>query len=96
MQSNVDQEEGEVFTDLFSVEDGIILDADAPQRCQQDPVEAGHPGRQHMITKVGVLSFFESNFAATAQRRARCWSGQQCLHQDFLEARYREAVVHSN
>lgn len=97
VQSNVDQEEGEVFTDLFSVEDGIILDADAPQRCQQDPLEAGHPGRQHMITKVGVLSFFESNFAATAQRRAEAKELLQThLAQDFLEARYREAVVHSN
>ena len=45
VQSNVDQADGEVFPDLFSEEDGIVLDANAPQRCQQvSPPEAGHPG----------------------------------------------------
>jgi len=67
---NVDQTDGEVFTDLFSDEDGIVPDADTPQRWQQfSPSEAMHPGRQHMITQIELLSFFESVLAAIERRR---------------------------
>ncbi|MFT5114793.1 MAG: putative dienelactone hydrolase [Kiritimatiellia bacterium] len=95
VQSNVDQVDSEVFTDLFSDEDGIVLDADAPQRCQQDsPPAAGHPGRQHMITQIGVLSFFESVLAASERRRLEARELLQThLAREFVEARFRSGTV---
>jgi hypothetical protein len=70
VQPNVDQTNGEVFTDLFSDEDGIVPDADAPKRWQQfSPSEAMHLGRQHMVTQIELLSFFKSVPAATERRR---------------------------
>ncbi|MFT4889075.1 MAG: putative dienelactone hydrolase [Pseudohongiellaceae bacterium] len=95
VQSNVDQADSEVFTDLFSDEDGIVLDADAPQRCQQvSPPEAGHPGRQHMITQIGVLSFFESVLAASEERRLEAKELLQThLAREFVEARFELAAV---
>ena len=47
----------------------IFRSPNAPERCKQSPKEAIHPGRQHMITKLGVLGFFESVFGSSAQRR---------------------------
>lgn len=95
VQSNVDQEDGEVFTDLFSEEDGIILDVNQPQRCQQDsPPVAGHPGRQHMITQIGVLSFFESVLGDTDRRRAEAKELLQThIARDFAEAQFRTAAL---
>ncbi|NQV70800.1 MAG: hypothetical protein HQ498_12310 [Pseudohongiella sp.] len=98
VQSNVDQAEGELFPDLFSEKDGIVLDVNAPQRCQQvSPPEAGHPGRQHMITQIGVLSFFESVFAATDRRRVEAKELLRThLARDFVEAQFRAAAILSN
>ena len=95
VQSNVDQTGSEVFTDLFSDEDGIVRDADAPQRCQQvSPPEAGHPGRQHMITQIGVLSFFESVLAATERRRLDAKELLQTrLSREFVEAQFQLATA---
>jgi hypothetical protein len=95
VQSNVDQTDGEVFTDLFSDEDGIVLDADAPQHCQQvSPPEAMHPGRQHMITQIGVLSFFQSVLAATERRRLDAKELLQThLTREFVEAQFRLATA---
>ena len=95
VKSNVDQVEGEVFLDLFSEEDGIVLDSNAPQRCQQvSPPESVHPGRQQMITQLGVLGFFESLFASTELRRNNAKELLQLhLSQDFTEAQYREVSI---
>jgi len=93
VQSNVDQDEEEAFSDLFSDEDGIIFDVNAPALCQQNPPpEAGHPGRQHMITQIGVLAFFESAFGVTERRRSDAKTLLQTqLAQEFQEATYRQA-----
>ena len=95
MQPNVDQTDGEVFTDLFSDEDGIVPDADAPQRWQQfSPSEAMHSGRQHMITQIELLSFFKSVLAATERRRLDAKKLLQThFAREFVEAQFRLATA---
>ncbi|MEX2132050.1 MAG: hypothetical protein WD772_11245 [Pseudohongiellaceae bacterium] len=93
VQANVDQSEDEMFADLFSEADGIVLDVGAPGLCEIEPrPDAGHPGRQHMITTVGVLSFFESVFATETGRRAEARDVLRShLARDFAEAELRFA-----
>ena len=95
MQPNVDQTNGEVFTDLFSDEDGIVPDADAPKRWQQfSPSEAMHLGRQHMVTQIELLSFFKSVPAATERRRLDAKELLQTrLSREFVEAQFRLATA---
>ena len=69
VNANIDDSAARTNEDLFSDEDGIVFNLQAPQRCESAPKEAIHPGRQHMITKLGVLGFFESVFAGSAERR---------------------------
>lgn len=57
VEANIDASEGRANEDLFSSAEGIVFDASAPARCQSAVKEAIHPGRQHMITQLGVLSF---------------------------------------
>ena len=97
MQPNVDQTDGEVFSDLFSDEDGIVPDADAHQRWQQfSPLEAMHPGRQHMVTQIELLSFFESVPAATERRRLDAKKLLQThFVREFVEAQFRLATARS-
>ncbi|MEQ8953555.1 MAG: dienelactone hydrolase family protein [Gammaproteobacteria bacterium] len=95
VQSNIEGEEEEQFADLFSAELGIVLDPDAPGLCEQEPMpEAGHPGRQHMITQIGVLSFFESVFASDPGRRREARDVLvRHLPAEFAEANFRSATV---
>ena len=95
MQPNIDQTDGEVFTDLFSDEDGIVPDADAPQRWQQfSPSEATHLGCQHMVTQIELLCFFESVPAATERRRLDAKKLLQThLVREFVEAQFRLATA---
>ena len=95
MQPNVDQTNGEVFTDLFSDEDGIVSDADAPQRWQQfSPSEAMHLGHQHRVTQIELLSFFESVPTVTERRRLDAKELLQTyLVREFVEAQFRLATA---
>jgi hypothetical protein len=54
--------------------------------------EASHPGRQHMITTVAVLSFFESVFS---EDQIRLEEGASILRQ-FLALDFEEASVRSS
>ena len=54
---------GNRFAALGGEEEGIVFPEESTL-CINSPLpESLHPGRQHMITQVGVLSFFESVFA---------------------------------
>ncbi len=79
-----------VFNRIGSAEEGIDADPDAAGVCEDlPPPEAAHPGRQQMITQVGVLSFFESVFAETASAREA--AHQQltvAIAADFVEASF--------
>lgn len=67
---------------------GIVFDPQAPGLCERDPLpESLHPGRQHMITQIAVLSFFEHYFAQNAERRAAAYRQlAEMLQTDFNEA----------
>ena len=80
---------------IFSDEDGIVPDADAPQRCQQFSLpEAMKSGRQHMITQIEVLSFFESVLTAIEWRRLDAKELLQThLVREFVEAQFRLATA---
>jgi dienelactone hydrolase len=67
---NVDEAGDEAWFDLLGTpEQGINYDFQN-ELCLTDPLPgAMNPLRQHMITLVTVLGFFESRFAAEAQRR---------------------------
>lgn len=77
------------FAGLGTVEEGIDFSATQPGLCSMNPLpESIHPGRQHMITQVALLSFFESQFAADAGRRDQARDVlAEHLSRDFSEAR---------
>ncbi len=90
VEANIDASEGRANEDLFSSAEGIVFDASAPARCQSEVKKAIHPGRQHMITQLGALSFFESVLADSADRRAEAREFLQIhLSNDFDEADFR-------
>ncbi len=76
------------FAVLGAPEDGVVLPAEPPALCAMNPLpEALHPGRQHMITKTALLSFFEAQFASGADRRAEARTVlHEHLGRDFDEA----------
>lgn len=79
---------GDPFAGLGGPAQGIVTLEEPPGLCAQDPLpESLHPGRQHMITKVALLSFFESVFAGEAgQRAAAAAVLRDSLANDFVEA----------
>ena len=86
---SIDESTGRTNEDLFSDAEGIIFDPEAPERCVLPPQEAIHPGRQHMITMLGVLGFFESVFASSPERRSEARELLQThLPADFDEANF--------
>jgi hypothetical protein len=91
--ASVDPETDEVFTDLLSEADGIVADPNAPQLCEEpQPPASGHPGRQHMVTQIGMFSFFESVFGDTAEKRSEAKLVlQRHLAEDFEEASFHRA-----
>lgn len=86
----LDEGLGSVFIRIGSAEEGVVVDPNAAGVCETlPPLEAAHPGRQQMITQIGVLSFFESVFAKEASARAA--AHQQlaiAIAADFEEARF--------
>lgn len=78
------------FELLGGVAEGIDLQRDLPGLCENEMLEAVHPGRQRMITQIAVLSFFESVFSESRTRRDEAWRElTQHLVADFPEATYR-------
>jgi hypothetical protein len=89
----LDENPNEVFARLGSEAEGVVMPADAPGVCELMPLrEALHPGRQHMITKLAVLGFFESVFAADPTRRSEAATLlNQALARDFTEVTFTES-----
>ncbi|KKK89143.1 hypothetical protein LCGC14_2736100, partial [marine sediment metagenome] len=65
---DIDEEEP-WYTLLGSQEQGVIYETPAPLCTMQPLPVAMNPLRQHMITKVAILSFFQSHFADTAEEK---------------------------
>jgi dienelactone hydrolase len=89
----LDEDPNEVFPKLGSPAEGIVMPPDAPDVCELMPLrEASHPGRQHMITELAVLSFFESVFAIDQARRAEAATElASALQEDFEEAAFTDS-----
>jgi dienelactone hydrolase len=79
-----------VFIRIGGVEEGIVVDPNAAGVCETlPPAEAAHPGRQQMITQIGVLSFFESVFADEASAREAAYQQLTiAIEADFEEASF--------
>jgi len=79
-----------VFAELGDVSDGVDMSRDLPGICDQETLDpALHPGRQHMITQVAVLSFFESVFSPDSGRRNQAQEVlTRHLAEDFAEASF--------
>ena len=80
----------DVYRELGSASDGVVVSDDIPDVCDILPNEqTAHPGRQQMITTIAVLSFFESVFADQVADRLEARSQLAAyLEQDFAEARF--------
>jgi len=80
----------DVFRELGSASDGVVVSDSIPDICEILPdEEPAHPGRQQMITTIAVLSFFESVFAGQAAERLEARSQLAAyLERDFVEARF--------
>ena len=77
------------FLTLGSREEGVDPQRDLPGICDYGYPETVHPGRQHMITQIGVVSFLESVFNTDADARASAREQlQSTLSADFAEASY--------
>ena len=88
--ANIDEDPNEWVYRLGTIEDGVYVDPDIPGVCTVMPlVKSIHPGRQQMITQIGVLSFFESVFATNADDRAAARNQLMInISADFQEASY--------
>ncbi len=74
------------FSALGDFADGINPEATVLEICARPLGNALHPGRQQLITTVGVLSFFASHFALEAdERQAARELLQQEMAEDFPE-----------
>lgn len=89
----LDEDPNEVFARLGTEEEGIQMPIDAPGVCDIMPLrEASHPGRQHMITQLAVLSFFESVFSRDQTIRQEATSVLEvALTEDFEEVTFIKA-----
>lgn len=66
---NIDADDEPWYDLLGTPEQGIVEDP-APALCSNMPLpEAANPLRQHMITRVVILSFFQSYFAASDEEK---------------------------
>ena len=82
--------EANPFLVLGTVEEGVVFPEEQPGLCTMSPLpESIHPGRQHMITQVAVLSFFQSHFAPSNAERTEAAT----LLREGLAARFAETNV---
>lgn len=77
------------FTVLGDQSDGINPALTGIRICANPLGETIHPGRQQMITRLAVVSFFDSQFAATAEARQAARS----LLRDAMPADFAEVSV---
>jgi predicted dienelactone hydrolase len=77
------------FALLGDLSDGVNPAQTALVICGNPLGEAMHPGRQQMITQVGVVSFFDSQFADSAEAR----QAARALLNDDLEVDVPEVSV---
>ena len=82
--------EGNPFATLGGAEEGLVFEEGTPGVCSRVPLpESIHPGRQHMITQIGVQSFFDSVFAVKSQLRERARAQLiRNIGNDFPEASF--------
>lgn len=77
------------FRAVAEADIGIDLNRELPLICGEEIEESMHPGRQHMITQIAVLSFFESVFGRNAERRQAAREAlTSALPRDFAEASF--------
>jgi predicted dienelactone hydrolase len=91
VMGSADGDDQNVLGFLGDERDGIVFEEDAPAMCSVDPRPGSlHPGRQHMIAQIAVLSFLESVFSTdTERRRAATRELTHGLPADFAEVTYR-------
>ncbi len=87
--SNLDEDSDAAFRALGNEADGIVIDSSLPEVCATIPTEKRlHPGRQHMITTIAVLSFFEYVFNEDSDRQEKAYLElSSSLASDFPEAK---------
>ncbi len=87
--ANADAEADDFIRALGDESDGIVVNDDIPAVCERMPdVQALHPGRQQMVTRVAILAFFESVFdESRARREAARVLLSTSLSSDMPEAR---------
>ena len=87
LTANIDESATNPFVGLGDLSDGVNPELTELTICGKPLGNAMHPGRQQMITQIGVLSFFQSQFAAEAeQRKAAREHLRKDLTMDFVEA----------
>ena len=89
IRANIDVESEEnPLAVLGELNEGILFTDSAPAICAVDPLpESMNPGRQHMITAVATLAFFEQHMAQDENRRSNAQALiERHLAQDFAEA----------
>ncbi len=88
--ANADAETDSFIRALGDEADGIVPDDNIPAVCETMPdVKALHPGRQQMITRIAILSFFESVFDENPARREAALSQlSNSLATDLPEASF--------
>lgn len=64
-----DDAPGDPFSVLGDLSDGVNPEATRLAICTRPLGKAMHPGRQHMITQAGVISFFTAQFAEDPEER---------------------------
>jgi len=79
-----------IYRGLGTVADGIEVSAAIPEMCATMSTDVlAHPGRQQMIARIAVVSFFQSVFALQPrERQAAAAELAVYLPGDFGEARY--------
>ena len=82
--------EGNPFATLGGAEEGLVFEDGTPGVCSRMPLAVSiHPGRQHMITQVGVRSFFDSVFSVDSHLRERARTQLiRNIGNDFPEASF--------
>lgn len=91
LMENIRPERGKnPFPGIGDASEGIVLDRDGALPCQRDPLpKAITPGRQHMMTVLGVTHFLQSVFADAPEARAAAARRlSQDVPADFPEATF--------
>jgi hypothetical protein len=70
-----DLADGNPFARLGGPEQGILLDAEAPEPCARDPLGlALRPRRQQILLRLAVRAFLDAELGATPELRRAAWA----------------------